>query len=93
MNNSTDRRKMPPPTKRPEVGRRQFIGYLLGFSIVATAAGVFTPILGYLWPPSRTSSGGGGRVQAGTTADFPARVGTGRSHQRQAGDSRQHGSR
>ena len=61
-----------PTGQVPEVGRRQFIGYLLGFSILATAVGVFTPIVGYLWPPSRTSSGGAGRVQAGTTADFPA---------------------
>lgn len=55
----------------PDSGRRQFIGYLLGFSVLATLVGVFTPIIGYLWPPSRTAAGGGGRVQVGTTADFP----------------------
>ena len=71
MNNSSQLEDAP-TGQAPEVGRRQFIGYLLGFSIVATAVGVFTPVLGYLWPPSRTSSGGAGRVQAGTTADFPA---------------------
>ncbi len=56
----------------PEVSRRRFIGYLLGFSVVATAAGVLTPIAGYLWPPSRASTGAGGRVQVGTMQDFPA---------------------
>ena len=54
-----------------ELSRRRFITYLLGFSIVATLGGVFTPIAGYLWPPSRASAGGGGRVQVGTTIDFP----------------------
>lgn len=55
----------------PEVSRRRFIGYLLGFSVVATAAGVLTPVAGYLWPPSRASSGTGGRVQVGTTQEYP----------------------
>ena len=57
--------------QEPDAGRRQFIGYLLGFSVLATLAGVMTPILGYLWPPSRTSTGGAGRVEVGTVADFP----------------------
>ena len=34
--------------------------------------GVLTPIAGYLWPPSRASAGGSGRVEVGTTNDFPA---------------------
>ncbi len=54
------------------MSRRQLITYLLGFSVVATLGGVLTPIIGYLWPPSRASGGGSGRVQVGTTADFPA---------------------
>ncbi len=53
------------------MGRRQFINYLLGFSILATLGGVLTPIIGYLWPPARSASGGGGRVQVGTTAELP----------------------
>lgn len=57
--------------KAPDKGRRQFIGYLLGFSIVATIAGVFTPVLGYLWPPKNTTTGGSGRVQVGATDEFP----------------------
>ena len=39
-----------------EISRRRFIGYLLGFSVVATAAGVLTPVVGYLWPPARQAS-------------------------------------
>ena len=54
------------------MSRRLLITYLLGFSVVATLGGVLTPIAGYLWPPSRASAGGSGRVQVGTTADFPA---------------------
>lgn len=54
------------------VGRRRLITYLLGFSVVATLGGVFTPIIGYLWPPRRMSVGGSGRVQVGTSMDFPA---------------------
>ena len=55
----------------PEVSRRQLVNYLLGFSLVATAVGVLTPVIGYLWPPGRPSGGGGGRAQVGTTDDFP----------------------
>ena len=55
----------------PDMGRRQFITYLLGFSVVATLVGVGAPIVGYLWPPSRSSSGSGGRVPVGTTTDLP----------------------
>lgn len=54
------------------MGRRRLITYLLGFSVVATLGGVLTPVIGYLWPPKRASAGGSGRVQVGTTADFPA---------------------
>jgi cytochrome b6-f complex iron-sulfur subunit len=56
----------------PMMSRRRLITYLLGFSVVATLGGVLTPIIGYLWPPSRASGGGSGRVQVGTAADFPA---------------------
>ena len=54
------------------LSRRRLIAYLLGFSVAATLGGVLTPIIGYLWPPARASAGGSGRVQVGTTADFPA---------------------
>ena len=55
----------------PGMSRRRLITYLLGFSVVATLGGVLTPIAGYLWPPSRASAGGSGRVDVGTTNDFP----------------------
>lgn len=55
----------------PEVGRRRFIGYLLGFSVVATVVGVLTPVIGYLWPASRAAGAASGRFQVGTEADFP----------------------
>lgn len=59
----------------PVMSRRRLITYLLGFSVVATFGGVLTPIVGYLWPPSRASGGRGERMQVGTTADFPASQG------------------
>ncbi len=60
-------------SNRPDVpvGRRRFISYLLGFSVVATLGGVLTPIIGYLWPPRRTAGGGSGRVEVGAVTDFP----------------------
>jgi cytochrome b6-f complex iron-sulfur subunit len=54
------------------LSRRRLITYLLGFSVVATLGGVLTPILGYLWPPKRMSTGGSGRVQIGASPDFPS---------------------
>jgi len=51
--------------------RRQFIAYLLGFSAIATLAGVLTPIIGYLWPPTQAAGGGDNQVQVGTALDFP----------------------
>jgi cytochrome b6-f complex iron-sulfur subunit len=58
-------------TQDVSLGRRRLITYLLGFSVVATLGGVLTPVVGYLWPPKGASAGGSGRVQVGTTADFP----------------------
>jgi cytochrome b6-f complex iron-sulfur subunit len=60
-----------PSTQDTGIGRRRLINYLLGFSVVATVGGVLTPIIGYLWPPRRASAGGSGRVQVGTSTDFP----------------------
>lgn len=50
--------------------RRQFIKWLLGFSVVATLAGVLTPILGYLQPPRRRTSAAGSRVRVASLADL-----------------------
>ena len=63
------------PADRP-MGRRRFITFLLGFSVVSTAAMVLTPIVGFLIPPKSVGAGAGGRVPAGTTADLP--VGSGK---------------
>jgi cytochrome b6-f complex iron-sulfur subunit len=54
------------------VSRRGLVKYIaLGFSAVATAAGVLTPVVSYLWPPKRGSSEAGGRVAVAATADLP----------------------
>jgi cytochrome b6-f complex iron-sulfur subunit len=58
--------------QNPTMSRRRLISYLLGFSVIATVGGVLTPIIGYLWPPSRASGGRRDRVQVGTNLDFPA---------------------
>ncbi len=55
----------------PDLGRRQVLAYLLGLSVVTTLVGVFTPIIGYLIPPTEGSAGSSGRVLVGTTEDIP----------------------
>ena len=52
----------------PRVTRRSVLEALLGFSFVATAAGVLTPIIGYLWPTKRREVGQAGRVRAASLA-------------------------
>jgi len=61
--------------ERP-VNRRGFLKYALGFSFVATLAGVLTPIIGYLWPPARGAEAESGRTLVGTVKDFPVGTGT-----------------
>jgi cytochrome b6-f complex iron-sulfur subunit len=54
------------------VSRRGLVKYvLLGFSALATAGGVLTPIIAYLWPPKQAGAAGGGRVAVASTADLP----------------------
>ena len=53
------------------IRRRTFIQALVGFSVVATLGGVLTPILGYLWPPTRRSAAKGERVAVGDERDLP----------------------
>lgn len=60
-----------PGTDTSAVGRRSFVRYLLGFSIVSTIVGVLTPIFGYLWPPARSAQLGGGRTLVGTLSEIP----------------------
>lgn len=55
----------------PPTTRRRFLRYLLGFSIVSTAAMVFGPVVAFLVPPVSSSTGGGGKVLAGTLEDIP----------------------
>jgi cytochrome b6-f complex iron-sulfur subunit len=58
------------------VSRRGLLKYLLlGFSALATAGGVLTPIIAYLWPPKQTSAAEGGAVNVASTVDLPAGMG------------------
>jgi len=52
------------------VPRRGFLKYALGFSFIATLAGVLTPIIGYLWPPARASSVTAERTLVGTVSEL-----------------------
>lgn len=56
-------------------GRRRFIRYLLGFSVVSSIAIVVTPIVGFLIPTKTATGGAGGRVLATTLDKLP--VGSG----------------
>ncbi|MBN1661942.1 MAG: Rieske 2Fe-2S domain-containing protein [Anaerolineae bacterium] len=56
----------------PDVSRRGLLKYiLLSFSALATAAGVLTPIIAYIWPPARAAGEVGGRVSVATTDELP----------------------
>ena len=58
-----------------QIGRRRFLRWLLGFSVVSTGAMILTPILGFLVPPRTQGAGGGEKVLAGTTSDIPPGAG------------------
>jgi cytochrome b6-f complex iron-sulfur subunit len=54
------------------VSRRGFIKYgLLGFCGLATAVGVATPVVAYLWPPEEGAGASEARVAVSSTADLP----------------------
>ena len=56
--------------------RRGFFKYaLLGFASLATAVGVFAPIIAYLWPPAQGANAAGGRVNVASTEDLPVGAG------------------
>jgi cytochrome b6-f complex iron-sulfur subunit len=58
------------------LSRRGFFKYaLLGFSGIATAVGVLTPIIAYLWPPRRGTGAAGDRVAIASTVDLPPGTG------------------
>jgi cytochrome b6-f complex iron-sulfur subunit len=63
------------PLEQP-VTRRGVLKYiLLGFSAIATAAGVLTPIISYIWPPRKQTGQAGSRVAVASTADLPPGTG------------------
>jgi cytochrome b6-f complex iron-sulfur subunit len=70
---------MSEPTKEKEggvmeepVSRRGLLKYaMLGFSALATAVGVLTPVIAFLWPPRRVTGQAGGRVAVASVADLP----------------------
>ena len=69
MKDSVDREDGAPDGS---VSRRGFIKYgLLGFSGLATAVGVLTPVVAYLWPPAKGSGASETRVAVAATADLP----------------------
>jgi len=73
--NESDDRIQDEAQGRP-VSRRGFLKYgLLGFAGLATAVGVLTPIVAYLWPPKVGASGAGGRVTVVSTKDLPPGAG------------------
>ena len=57
------------------LGRRRFIRWLLGFTIVSSLAMIVTPIVGFLIPSRTSTAAAGGRVLAGTLDALP--VGSG----------------
>jgi len=59
------------PSGAPEIPRRRFLRWLLGFSVVSTLAMVTAPVVTFLVPPKSSASGSGGKVLAGTVADIP----------------------
>ena len=60
----------------PSTTRRGFLQWLLGFSVVSTFVGMFTPVIGYLLPPQRSNLGSNDPIMVGAVADFT--VGTGK---------------
>ena len=58
------------------ITRRGFLKYVLvSFSAIATAVGVLTPIIAYLWPPKQAAGASGSRGAVASTADLPAGAG------------------
>jgi cytochrome b6-f complex iron-sulfur subunit len=56
-------------------GRRRFLRFLLGFSVLSTIAMIAAPIVGFLIPPKTEGGSSGGKVLAGTLEDIPAGTG------------------
>lgn len=60
-------------TPKEPLSRRGFLTYagLLSFSAAATAVGVLTPIIAFLWPPKQGGGTAGGLVAVASTDDLP----------------------
>jgi cytochrome b6-f complex iron-sulfur subunit len=56
----------------PASGRRRFLRWLGGLTVVSTAGMVLTPVISFLVPAAGANEAAGGKVLVGTTADFPA---------------------
>ncbi|MCL4459862.1 MAG: Rieske 2Fe-2S domain-containing protein [Chloroflexi bacterium] len=56
---------------KPGTTRRNFLRMALGFSILATLAGLLAPIISFLWPPVRAAGSQGARVLVGTLSELP----------------------
>jgi cytochrome b6-f complex iron-sulfur subunit len=70
MNQSLDR--SPDKVDDQPLTRRGFLKYvLLGFSTLATAGGVFYPIIAFLWPPKKGGGASEARVAVASTSDLP----------------------
>ncbi len=62
--------------KTGSASRRDILKWLLGFSVVSTAAGIVVPIVGYVTPPAIKGAGYQGPTAVGAVGDFP--VGSGK---------------
>jgi len=62
-------------TSGPMSGRRRFLRWLGGLTVVSTAAMIVTPIIGFLVPAAGANEASGGKVLVGTTADIPPGAG------------------
>ncbi len=70
-----DVRTHSPGQEGRNISRRGFVGWLLGFSVISTVAGVLTPIIGYLLPPSGKADVAPDRTVVGKLTDFPPNSG------------------
>jgi cytochrome b6-f complex iron-sulfur subunit len=63
----------PPPAEvgAPAPGRRRFLQWLGGLTVVSTGAMVLTPIVGFLIPGAAGQASAGGKVLVAKTGDIP----------------------
>jgi cytochrome b6-f complex iron-sulfur subunit len=56
-------------------GRRRFLRWLGGLTVVSTAGMIVMPIVGFLVPAAGANEAAGGKVLVGTTAEIPPGAG------------------